>query len=304
MIPFQLTCVVAIWMLRTHWARWLAAFLAVWPLDAYYWEFRFDLVPTAALILGLVLAWRGRWWESGLALGVGSIAKWTPGFSALALCLWLLREKSFRDLRGFLLGLAIPVTLANLPLLIWDRGDLVAAYTTQTGRTVTAESFVYLPLHLWWHASPGYWYFGAADVSPEANRAAVWFQIGLVAIMILLAVFARTRAAALALAALVPAIFLLTNRIFSPQFFVLVLAAVLLASALVARAPWEVVSVVAACGIATTANTVLFQSMLGAQPVATAPHWIFVSALAYLPALAAAGWLTIRAVSMAAVKPS
>jgi hypothetical protein len=194
--------------------------------------------------------------------------------------------------------------LANVPLLIWDRSDLAAAYTTQTGRTVTAESFVYLPLHLWWHASPGYWYFGAADVSSEANRAAVWFQVGLVAIMILLAVLARTRAAALALAALVPAVFLLTNRIFSPQFFVLVLAAMLLACALVARAPWEVVSVVAGCAIGTTANTVLFQSMLGAQPVATAPRWIYVSALVYLPTLAGAGWLALRAASMRPVKPS
>jgi hypothetical protein len=38
---------------------------------------------------------------------------------------------------------------------------------------VTAESFVYLPLHLFRGADPGYWYFGAADLPAADNRAAI-----------------------------------------------------------------------------------------------------------------------------------
>ena len=295
MIPCQLTCVAALWSLRTQWTPWLAAFLAVWPLNAYYWEFRFDLLPTAALLVGLALSWRNRWGLAGAALGIGAIAKWTPGLAAIGLCLWLLRERSPRRARDFALGFSLPVLAANVPLLLLDRSDLVAAYTTQNGRVVTPESFVYLPLHLFWNADAGYWYFGSADISPQANRAAVWFQIAVVVVAIAAVVFARTHAAAVALAGLVPAVFLLTNRIFSPQFFVLVLAAVLVAVALIAVDAVEVGLITAACAVATTANTVLFQSMLGAQPVATFSHWIYVSALVYVPTLAAIAWLTVCA---------
>ena len=58
MVPFQLVCVASVWALRTRWSAWLATFLALWPLNAFYWEFRFDLVPTAALVAGLLLASR------------------------------------------------------------------------------------------------------------------------------------------------------------------------------------------------------------------------------------------------------
>jgi uncharacterized membrane protein len=273
----------------------LAAFLALWPLNAFYWEFRFDLVPTAALVAGLLLASRERWHAAGWALGVGAIVKWTPGLSALALLFWLLRGKRLQTVGRFLLGFSIPVLLANVPLLVWDRSELFAAYTTQGARTVTAESFVYLPLHVFWDAQPGYWYFGAADVPSEGNRAAVWLQIVAVVAVILLAALVRRGSSAVALAGLAPAVFFLTNRIFSPQFFVLVLAAMVVAAGLVVRKRLELLLVIASCAVATTANTVLFQSMLGARPVATAPRWAYVSAAIFLPTLAALIWLTFRA---------
>lgn len=66
MVPFQLTCVYAVWSLRTRWAPWLATVVAVWPLNTYYWEFRFDLVPVAALVAGLALAWRATMVRGGV----------------------------------------------------------------------------------------------------------------------------------------------------------------------------------------------------------------------------------------------
>ena len=295
MVPFQLVCVVAIWGLRTQWTPWLAAFAALWPLNAFYWEFRFDLVPTAALVAGLVLARRDRWYEAGFVLGLGAIVKWTPALTCAALLLWLLRSRRFEKAGINLVGFAIPVLLANAPLLFWKPSEVLAAYTTQSARTVTAESFVYLPLRLLWDARPGYWYFGAADVPADANRAAVWFQVLAIAAVIALAALARTRSSAVALAGLAPAVFFLTNRIFSPQFFVLVLAAILVAAALVVRRQSELFAIVGACAVATTANTVLFQSLLGAQPVATVRGWTFISALVFLPTIAAAIWLIVRA---------
>jgi hypothetical protein len=303
MVPFQLACVAGIWALRTRWSAWLATFVAFWPLNAFYWEFRFDLVPTAALVVGLVLAWRERWFEAGVVFGIGAVVKWTPSLAALALLLWLLKSTRVRTATGLALGFAIPVLAANLPLLIWQKSELTAAYTTQTARTVTAESFVYLPLHFIWHAEPGYWYFGAADVPSEANRAAVWFQAAAILAAVVVAALSRTRASAVAAAALAPAVFFLTNRIFSPQFFVLVLAAVFVAGALVVARRAELLGIVAACAVSTTANTVLFQSLLGAQPVASAPNWTTISALAFLPAVAATLWLFVRALRQAPEAP-
>jgi hypothetical protein len=295
MVPFQLICVVAVWHLRRRWAPWLATFLALWPLNAFYWEFRFDLVPTAALLGALLLVDSERWYEAGFALGLGAIVKWTPALTAAALLLWLLRSKRPRTAALYVVAFAIPVLLANVPVLLWQKSELVAAYTTQNARTVTAESFVYLPLRLFWHARPGYWYFGAADVPAEANRAAIWLQVIAVAAVGAAIVLTSTRSSAVAIAGLVPAVFLLTNRIFSPQFFVLVMAVIMIATALLVRKRWELLAIALCCAIATTANTVLFQSILGAQPVGTAPNWTFISAATFLPAVAVTLWLIARA---------
>ncbi len=295
MVPFQALSVFAVWAFRTRWTPWLAAVVGLWPVNAFYWELRFDLVPTAALVAGLLLARRERWYESGFVLGLGTVVKWTPAIAVLALLLWLLRSR--RPSAGLLhfVGFAIPVLVVNVPLLLWRSHEVLAAYSFQSARTVTAESFVYLPVQLFWEAKPGYWYFGSAVVHGGGNTAAVWFQIATVAGLVALAALARSRASAIALAGLAPAFFLLTNRIFSPQFYVLVFAAVVVAAALVVRSRRELWAVMAACAVSTTGNTVLFQSLLGVHPVATVNHWMLLSAVAFIPTLAAAVWLAVRA---------
>ena len=56
MLGFHLVTVAAIWSVGTQWSAWLAAFVAVWPLNLFHWELRYDLAPTAFLVVGLVLA--------------------------------------------------------------------------------------------------------------------------------------------------------------------------------------------------------------------------------------------------------
>src|SRR5689334_4048475 len=65
MVPFELAIVSAIWMLRTRYSAWFAAVAAAWPLNAFFVEFKFDAAPTAALVVGLALAYRERWVLSG-----------------------------------------------------------------------------------------------------------------------------------------------------------------------------------------------------------------------------------------------
>jgi hypothetical protein len=295
MVPFQLLCVAGVWSFRTRWAPWLSAFVALWPLNAFFWEFRFDLVPTAALVLGLLLAWRERWFSGGLVLGLGALAKWTPVLACGALVLWLLRGRRLRPAELHLAGAALPLLLVNLPLLLWKSSAVLDAYSTQNARTVTAESFVYLPLCLVWDLHPGQFYFRAADVPEAANSAAVWLQIVSVGTVFALAALARTKSSAIALAGLAPAVFLLTNRIFSPQFYVLVLAAFAVAAALLVRRGPELLALAAVFGVATTADTVLYQCYLGREPIASFPSWMVVSAISFLPAVAAVVWLGIRA---------
>jgi hypothetical protein len=295
MLPFQLLCVVAVWMLRTRWSSWLAAFVALWPLNAFYWEFRFDLVPTALLLVGLLLASRDRWYEAGFVLGLGAVVKWTPALAGAALLLWLLRNRRFTSSAAHVAGLAVPILLANVPLLLWKPSELLGAYTFQNARTITAESFVYLPLRLIGLAQPGYWYHVAAEVPAWANRVAPWATLALTLAVVLAAALARSRRAAVALAGLAPVVFVLTNRIFSPQFFVLIVAALAVAAALVAVRRADVVLVAGALALATTANTVLYQSFLGERPVGDVPGWTFISAAAGVPALLATVLMVVRA---------
>jgi hypothetical protein len=295
MVPFQFLCVLAVWKLDTRWSPWLATCVALWPMNAFYWEFRFDLLPAAALVVGLLLARRALWYEAGFVLGLGAIVKWTPALTAAALLLWLLRTRRVAFAGTHLLGFAIPVAVANVPILLWRPAELLYAYTTQNARTVTAESFVYLPISLVWDVRPGYWYFGAADVPSQANQAAIWLQLGALAAVLLLAALARTHTGAVSLAGLVPVVFLLSNRIFSPQFFLLVLVATMVATALVVRRRTEVLALAGGLAVATTANTILFQSYLGARPVQDVPNWVILSAITFLPAIAVTLWLIIRA---------
>src|SRR5207247_11478563 len=65
MVPFQLVTVAAVWSLRTRYSGWLAASVALWPMNMYHWEFRYDLVPTALLAAGLALAFPQRWGWAG-----------------------------------------------------------------------------------------------------------------------------------------------------------------------------------------------------------------------------------------------
>jgi len=69
---------------------WLAAAVALWPVNAFFWEFKFDALPTALLVLGLVLALDQRWSAAGVAFGAGAAVKWTPAIACVLLVLWRL----------------------------------------------------------------------------------------------------------------------------------------------------------------------------------------------------------------------
>jgi hypothetical protein len=234
MLPFQLLCVGGIWGLHTRHSRWLAAVLAIWPMSVFYWQYRFDLAAAGLLIVGLLLAHRGRWGWSGAALGAGALVKWSPGVSFLFLVVWLVSGRRSTELRRVSAAF-VAVLLVHIPLLLWNADNVLHPYTAQGGRAITNESVWYFPLRIVGLARGGAEWAPAgapkaADVVVVAIQAALMISLALAVVSV-----RGSPRCAIAVAALAPAVFLMTNRVFSPQFMLVVAAAVLVACALTAR---------------------------------------------------------------------
>ena len=290
MLPFQLLTVAGIWACRTRWSGCLAALVAVWPLDEYFREWHFDFAATALLVTGLAVALRGRFGFAGLLLGVGTAVKWTPGLAALTLLVWLAASGRLSAAGRHVQGFALGFVGLTLPFLAWSPGDVLSAYSKQGGRELMGESLPYLPLR----------WLGLADRVTDpwqtvtapgwVSPAAITIQLALLAVTLAVAAAVRRNLrAGVAVAALAPVVFLLTNRIFSPQFLVLVLAAWCVAIALLARSAREQLFLGAAAAGASAANVFVFPYALSID------LWHASSAVLFAIALGVTGWLLIRA---------
>jgi uncharacterized membrane protein len=292
MVPCQLAIVVAVWSLRTRWSPWLAALVAVWPLNAFHWEFRYDLLPTALLAVGLALAFRAHWFGSGLALGAGTAVKWTPALSLLVLVVWLFSTGRPRRAGSAAIGFALSFGFLTLPLLAWRPSEVLAAYTRQGDRGITGESIWYLPLRVVGLARLGGYLSWDAHAPRWANVGVAVLQV--VVILALLALVWRFRsvASAVAISALAPVVFLLTNRIFSSQFLVTILVAWALAAALVVRTRRQQLVVGAIATAATAANALV-------HPYTVPRVWELASASLFILAVGLTTWLLFRAARVA-----
>ena len=299
MVPFQLVCVLAVWGLRTRTSRWLAAVVAIWPLNTYYWEYRFDLVPAAAIVLGLLLAHRGRWRSSGMTLAIGAAVKWSPALSFLVLAVWLAGSRRGRE--SFRIGAAFVATFAllNVPFYLWNPHNFLAAYHNQSGRTITNESLWYFPLRL----------LGLTDTRTEsavwqsvgaphaADVAVVAIQVALLGAILGIAWSARGQVrVALGLAAIAPAAFLVTNKIFSPQFLVVIGACWAFAAALLSTERREQLRLGLLLMAATFANAFVYPYDLPGH----VDRWQVASAVTFAATLAAVA-LILRRIALTAV---
>ena len=292
MIPFQLAAVAAIWSLRTRWSAWLATLVALWPLNVYMWEFKFDLAPAALLAVGLALAYRERFGLAGIALGIGAAMKWTPALAALTLLVWLIASSRVREGVRHAAGFVAAFLVLTVPYLVWDAEDVLAAYEIQGGRTITGESLPYLPLRQLWQAELGEDLAAPAIVPGWADPAATVIQLLVLGGILVLTWRARTRlAAGVALAALAPVAFLLTNRIFSAQFLVVLLVAWAIATALLARSRREQLLLGAGAAAASLLNAFVYPFVLPGP----SDMWGLASALMFAVALAVTGWLLAAA---------
>jgi uncharacterized membrane protein len=301
MIPFELVTVAAVWALRTRRSAWLAALVALWPLNAFSWEFRFDLLPTAFLALGLLFALRERWALSGALLGLGAAAKWTPALAVVLLAVWLVGGGRWRAARAHVLGFGLVFAGLHLPFLAWSPHHTLYSYRYFNGQGVTGESIWYLVLAPLGRASvPLHAFYLPAAVPGWAKALTVAAQV-----VVLLALgFAAWRVrtslrAGVAVAAMAPVLFLLLNRVFSPQYLVLMLVAWAVAGACLLDSRIDQLALGVAAMAATTANALVYPHTLF-----QANLWRAASAAMFLVSLATTAWIVARALQLAGARIS
>jgi hypothetical protein len=291
MVPFHLVTAWAIWQLRTTWAPWFATLVALWPLNAFHVEFKFDALPTACTAIGLLLAWRGRWSFAGMALGLGAAVKWTPGLAALGLAVWLVASRRPREALHLAAASAATFVLIHLPFFVANPTAVLHAYSAQSGRGITGESLPYLPLRALGLARTGDAPWLPAEVPGWSNAAAVGLQAAaVVAVLAALVIVRQNHDAGIALAAMVPVAFLLTNRVFSPQFMIPLLASWAIAGAVLWRGAPRVAVLALLLATASTFNALVYPVLWD--------QWPWASAGLFAGALAATGWVVVRAVDV------
>jgi hypothetical protein len=301
MIPFELVTVGAVWALRARWSPWFAALVALWPMNAFSWEFRFDLLPTALLALGLLFAFRQRWLVSGLLLGLGAAAKWTPALAVAVLVVWLVANRRWRTAVVHGASSLAVFALLHIPFLVWSPSETVYAYRYFGGQGLTGESLWYLLLAPFGWADVSLREFWLpADVPPWANSATVAVQLLVLAALGVAAWRARASLrAGVAIAAVTPAVFLLVNRVFSPQYLVLMLVAWAIAGALLVESRREQLALGLAIMAATTANALVYPYTLFQFGL-----WRLASAALFVIALAISLWLSWRALERSSAQGS
>jgi uncharacterized membrane protein len=301
MIPFELVTVAAVWAVRTRRSAWLAALVALWPLNAFSWEFRFDLLPTALLALGLLYALRERWVLSGVLLGIGAAAKWTPALAVALLAVWLVAGGRWRTAWTHVLAFGVVFAGLHLPFLVWSPHHTLYSYRYFNGQGVTGESIWYLVLAPLGRASvPLHAFYLPAAVPDWAKPLTVVAQV--VALLALGVAAWRVRTslrAGVAVAAMAPVLFLLLNRVFSPQYLVLMLVAWAIAGALLVQRRVDQLVLGVAIMAATTANALVYPHTLY-----QANLWRAASAVLFLVSLATTAWIVARAVQLAAARES
>ena len=317
MLVFQLVASLALFGIgckigRAKAAFLLAAFSAGTPFLMLYNYTRFDMAPTALLLLavyaflpgarqeGFRLLRRGGSWQSGLAISAGFLAKWLPAVLAPFLAVAYFRSKRWRQLGIFgaaLVGLSLIVLV---PFYLADANAFWYPYQWQNSRRLTGESFWYLLQYQFLdvHHTVASRPWSEPDVVLLGNRLLSLLQVGLVAVVFGVALWRLRRVQHLltlydgwaAAGLLGVVVFTMANRVFSPQYWILVswtLAAVML---LRVKGWRETLIGLILLTVAGLGNYLVFQ--LGAFP----EQWIPYSWLFFVASLGWFGWLVWRTI--------
>jgi uncharacterized membrane protein len=211
-------------LLATVWAQartvpvrpWDAMMVAASPCVAAAGLINWDLLPVALTALAL-LAWsRRRPGWSGLLLGLGMAAKLYPALLLGPLLLLCLRARRMRDFGLALATFVLGWGAVNLPVLMLAPQAWLSFWRFNSDRSGDFGSI---------------WYVLSLAEHPVANLnlvSAGLFALGCLAIGLLI-VLAPQRPRLGSVAFLVVAAFLMTNKVYSPQYVLWLLPLVVLA---------------------------------------------------------------------------
>ena len=209
---------VAVWaQVRTPTGRpWDAMMLAASPCVAAAALINWDLLVVALTALGCMFWARRHPGWAGVFLGLGMAAKLYPGFLLGPLLLLCLRSRRMNDFWNMLATFAASWTAVNLPAMVLAPQAWLSFWSFNSERGGDLGSIWYV-LSL------------AASPVPHLNIvAAALFLLGCAAIGALI-LLAPRRPRFGAVAFLVVAVFLMTNKVYSPQYVLWLLPLLILA---------------------------------------------------------------------------
>ena len=204
---------LGLWKLGLSWPRVLLG--AAGPTVVVHGLTNWDLLAVALAVWGM-LAWRrGRSFESALLFGLGGSTKIFPAFFLPFLLIAAVRARDSGEVRKVVGGSVLGLLLPNAALALRAPEGWWAIWTFQGGRAPSLEtpweSFVR---------------FYGEGLFPGLDWGAGWTQFVAIAGAVLLAATLlvllwrqwRVRIDPLVAGALLTLVFLLTSRIYSPQF--------------------------------------------------------------------------------------
>ena len=209
---------VAVWaQVRTVTSRpWDAMMLAASPCMAAAALINWDLLAVALTALGCLFWARRNPAMAGVLLGLGMAAKLYPGFLLGPLLLLCLRSRRMADFGTLLATFVISWGLVNLPVIVLAPGAWASFWQFNSDRGGDLGS-------LWYVLSL------AGHPVPHLNVVNAVIFLGACAAIGLLVLLAPRRPRFGSVAFLVIAAFLITNKVYSPQYVLWLLPLLILA---------------------------------------------------------------------------
>ncbi|NOK61237.1 MAG: DUF2029 domain-containing protein [Chloroflexi bacterium AL-W] len=248
---------------------------ALSPLLLPFWYSKYDSLPAALLVLGMAAFVLQRPGWAGVALGLGGAVKWVPWLAAPFLVWALLRpatqnKPQWRGIGWFIGGFVGTIVACSLPFALHNLENFLMPYTLQGGRSMIGES-IWFPLALLFDPGllndlPAPWSSVPDAAIPNAVMVGVQV-ITLGTLALLQMTLPTTPERTMVLASLAAISFLLLNRVFSPQY-VLILSAGILAAAAAIRVN-QVRTVVGCVAIMQAMNLLIWPNLV--------PYWLITS---------------------------
>lgn len=270
-------------------AAYLALAYAISPFLLPFWHAKFDPLPAAAIAFGLWAYATQRPFWSGLAFGVGGTFKWVP-WLALPFAGWeWLRGLKWRLIGRYLLGFGLGVALFSLPFALANWNMFLSPYLLQGGRQFIGESIwypialIFEPELLQLNRAP----YAGMPSRYLSNGLMVGIQLaGLVGLGLIQMLRPSSWRRTLILSALTPALFLLLNRIYSPQY-ILIIVVCWYAAAAVSFSLRHAVRLVLAATLMEVANFLVWPY--------TQAYWLWASIVHFLIGVVIMFWISLVA---------